>query len=137
MRTIQSLAGLWLLLMLSGMLAAQSEQRCEPSRWGPEDQIGAANLITPETVLQAARLIETGRTYLEERQNFANWYSFYRRRELTATAAVAGVISEAGEVQIGIYSINENSLLFECDTNRNVPRFWHSLIAHIFPQKYR
>ena len=63
MRTIQSILGLWGLLMLSSALAAQSAQRCEPSRWGPEDQIGAANLITPDTVLQAARLIETGRTY--------------------------------------------------------------------------
>jgi type IV pilus assembly protein PilY1 len=51
--------------------------------------------------------IVTGRTYAEERQNFANWYSFYRRRELTATAAVAGVIAEAGGVQIGIYGINQ------------------------------
>jgi type IV pilus assembly protein PilY1 len=51
--------------------------------------------------------IATGRTYAEERQNFANWYSFYRRRELTATAAVAGVINEAGGIQIGVYGINE------------------------------
>ena len=24
--------------------------------------------------------MQTGRTYVEERQNFANWYSYYRRR---------------------------------------------------------
>ncbi len=46
------------------------------------------------------------RTYAAERQNFANWYSFYRRRELTATAAVANVINNMQGVQIGINSIN-------------------------------
>lgn len=33
------------------------------SKWGPEDQIGAANLITPESVLEAAKLVKTGKTY--------------------------------------------------------------------------
>lgn len=51
--------------------------------------------------------VQTGRTYTEERQNFANWYSFYRRRELTATAAVSNVISQMSGVQIGISSIND------------------------------
>ena len=34
-------------------------ERC-PSRWGPDDERGAANLMTPEVVLRAARLITTG-----------------------------------------------------------------------------
>ncbi len=33
------------------------------SKWGPEDEIGAANLITPETVKMAAELVTTGKTY--------------------------------------------------------------------------
>ena len=28
--------------------------------WGPEDQAGASNWITPEKVLQAVKLVETG-----------------------------------------------------------------------------
>ncbi len=47
-------------------------------------------------------------TYAEERQNFANWYQFYRRRELTATAAIAEVIASMQGVQIGFRSINGN-----------------------------
>ncbi len=46
------------------------------------------------------------RVYAKERQNFANWYSYYRRRELTATAAVANVINSMQGVNIGIRSIN-------------------------------
>ncbi|MCG2716056.1 MAG: pre-peptidase C-terminal domain-containing protein [Candidatus Marinimicrobia bacterium] len=49
-----------------------------------------------------------GRNYTEERQNFANWYSFYRRRELTATAAIANVITNMKGVNIGLRSINGN-----------------------------
>ena len=44
--------------------------------------------------------------FADDLQNFANWYSFYRRRELTATAAVAGVIAQAGGMQIGLHSIH-------------------------------
>ena len=33
------------------------------SKWGPNDEIGAANYITPERVKAAAQLIKTGKTY--------------------------------------------------------------------------
>jgi kynurenine formamidase len=33
------------------------------SKWGPEDEIGAANYMTPELVLKAASLVKTGKTY--------------------------------------------------------------------------
>ncbi len=46
--------------------------------------------------------------YTEARQNFANWYQFYRRRELTATASIAKVIADMQGVQIGIRTINGN-----------------------------
>src|SRR5688500_8801543 len=38
---------------------AADSQRC-PSRWGAGDQRGSANLMGPDTVLRAARLIRTG-----------------------------------------------------------------------------
>jgi kynurenine formamidase len=34
-----------------------------PSRWGAEDQIGATNLLTPDKIAAAARLIRTGKIY--------------------------------------------------------------------------
>ena len=33
------------------------------SKWGPNDEIGAANYITPERVKAAAQLVKTGKTY--------------------------------------------------------------------------
>lgn len=34
-----------------------------PSRWGPQDEAGASNHITPQKVLEAVRLIKTGKIY--------------------------------------------------------------------------
>ncbi|MDY6950796.1 MAG: PilC/PilY family type IV pilus protein [Thermodesulfobacteriota bacterium] len=46
------------------------------------------------------------KTDAEDLQNFANWYSYYRRRELTAKAAVSHAIMSLVGVQVGFYSIN-------------------------------
>lgn len=43
-----------------GTAAAQDWTK---SKWGPKDEIGAANLITPKSVLLAAKLVKTGKTY--------------------------------------------------------------------------
>jgi len=54
-----------LIALLAFPAAAQTPAgpRWWPSPWGPEDERGAANLITPATVLQAASLIREGRIY--------------------------------------------------------------------------
>jgi kynurenine formamidase len=37
-------------------------QECKPSKWGAKDEIGAANLVTPERVLAASKLVKQGKT---------------------------------------------------------------------------
>jgi hypothetical protein len=59
-----------------------------------------------DTAEATAAGIVTGRTYSQERQNFANWYSFYRRRELTAKNAISKVITDMQGVYIGLLSIH-------------------------------
>ena len=51
--------------------------------------------------------VTTSRSYTQAMQNFANWYSYYRRRELTSNAAVARVINDFSGVQVGIKTIND------------------------------
>ena len=41
----------------------QSQQSCFPSRFGPEDQAGNLNHITPEKTRRASRLIKQGKSY--------------------------------------------------------------------------
>jgi len=45
------------------------------------------------------------RSYTQELQNFANWFSYYRKREFAAKAAVANVVNLMQGVQIGYLSI--------------------------------
>jgi hypothetical protein len=71
-----------------------------------DDVIDVGELMPVTDLAVVPDSVETGRTYVEERQNFANWYSYYRRRELTATAAVSKVVAEMKGVNIGYYSIN-------------------------------
>lgn len=53
------------LLLAFCLLVAVSSQAetCKPSPWGPDDEIGSANRVTPVSVLKAASLIKTGKTY--------------------------------------------------------------------------
>jgi len=44
-------------------LAATAQTNWYPSKWGANDEIGAANYMTPATALQASKLIKTGKVY--------------------------------------------------------------------------
>ena len=46
-----------------GTVGTASAQDWTKSKWGPNDEIGAANYMTPELVLKAASLVKTGKTY--------------------------------------------------------------------------
>ena len=56
------------LMGVIGTANAQEKTQDKPqdwtkSKWGPQDEIGAANYITPELVVKAASLVKTGKTY--------------------------------------------------------------------------
>jgi kynurenine formamidase len=54
----------WILFVLLGLFAAPAAaQDWTKSKWGPDDEIGAANYIKPELIVKAAQLIKTGKTY--------------------------------------------------------------------------
>src|SRR5690349_923398 len=48
---------------LLGSVGTANAQDWTKSKWGPNDEIGAANYMTPELVLKAAQLVKTGKTY--------------------------------------------------------------------------
>jgi kynurenine formamidase len=54
------IAGLALALGLSGTASAED---WFPSQWGADDELGAANRLSAEKVLEAVRLVTTGKTY--------------------------------------------------------------------------
>ncbi len=50
----------WTLLLVGP--TSQADQ-CQPSQWGPEDEIGAANYVSPEQVLMAVKLVKKGESH--------------------------------------------------------------------------
>ena len=52
-----------LLILLLLPLYAVADSHCKTSEWGANDQVGAANRITEMSVLEAAKLVKTGKTY--------------------------------------------------------------------------
>jgi kynurenine formamidase len=51
------------LTLTAGLAAgAAFAQDCAPSKWGADDTIGSANLVTPERTLAAAKLIKQGKS---------------------------------------------------------------------------
>lgn len=51
------------LTALAAAIALAAPAFADPSPWGPDDQIGAANRITPQSVAAAMQLVTEGRTY--------------------------------------------------------------------------
>ena len=60
-----ALAGLVSCALMSGAAWAEShaDMSWTESKYGPDDEIGAANLLTPERAKMAARLVTEGKTY--------------------------------------------------------------------------
>ena len=50
-------------VLLLAPLQLMAAEDCKPSEWGADDQMGAANRITPASIKKASRLIKTGKTY--------------------------------------------------------------------------
>ena len=52
------MAALGMSIMTSTALA----EECKPSKWGADDELGSANLVTPERTLAATKLIKKGKS---------------------------------------------------------------------------
>lgn len=64
MRTvIKGLSAALILSVLASSAGAQDAQSWCKSKWGPDDEKGAANLLTPEIAAEAAKLVKTGKSY--------------------------------------------------------------------------
>ena len=61
MKTNLAIAGF--VAALTALPASAQTEACQPSRWGEADEAGAANHITAASVLAAAQLVKTGKTY--------------------------------------------------------------------------
>lgn len=60
---MKTFARLALAAALPMLMQVASAADWYPSAYGPDDEIGAANLLTPEVAMQAVQLVKTGKTY--------------------------------------------------------------------------
>ena len=78
------------------------------------DGTGFKQKVTKVEKVKADALPEglaSNRGYEEERQNFANWFSFHRRRQYVAIDSIARVIKKLKGVRVGILGINGNIIV--------------------------
>ncbi|MFO7643596.1 MAG: PilC/PilY family type IV pilus protein, partial [Desulfosarcina sp.] len=79
-------------------------------------EVGELVGITLEDATQAG--ITTGRTYAQERQNFANWYQFYRKRAFTGIGAVGQFIDDLSGVYFRLYGFPPAGFKFKLEPIR-------------------
>ena len=65
--------------------------------------------LTPVASLPAG--VDSARSYAEERQNFANWFTYHRRREFLAKNALGRMIRSLSGVKVGVYGLNRRVVL--------------------------
>ena len=58
-----SAATILIVLALGASAETLPAKNMMPSEWGPDDERGAANRVTPQKVLEATQLIKEGRIY--------------------------------------------------------------------------
>lgn len=58
--------------------------------------------------IKTGNTFPTGRAYADELQNFANWFTYYRKRKLMLGAAMGNVLTGLTGVRVGL--VNMNSL---------------------------
>ncbi len=82
------------LVALAGGWALTHEDHWYPSRWGADDQRGAANRITPAKILEAASLIKEGKIYQLGRVYEAGMPVFGTRHYSLRIPAMSGPLGE-------------------------------------------
>jgi kynurenine formamidase len=78
------------------------------SKWGPDDEIGAANLLTPKLALDAAKLVKTGKTYSLGVETNSRTPAFAPR----SWALVINQPGQAGGVSLGPTKTNYNDDIY-------------------------
>jgi type IV pilus assembly protein PilY1 len=77
---------------------------------------GEADALAPDGYclqryeIKAGNTFPSGRSYSDEMQNFANWFSYYRKRHLALRAGAGKAFDDIENVRVGGFTINTSSL---------------------------
>lgn len=59
--------------------------------------------------IKAGNTFPTGRAYADELQNFANWFTYYRKRKLMLAASMGNVLTGLTGMRVGLVNMNAQS----------------------------
>jgi type IV pilus assembly protein PilY1 len=61
----------------------------------------------------------SGRSYADEMQNFANWFTYYRKRRLLLAAAMGNVLEDMTGLRMGVVAFNNQTspTMYDADDN--------------------
>jgi len=100
--------------------------------FNPSDKLD----IISSSDLQLVTAVEAGTPIVadaqEDIQNFANWFTYYRKRGLAATATVANSIDKAEGTLIALYSINESVIQGAVPVKVDNTNYSISLIQNLY-----
>ena len=67
--------------------------------------------------IKAGNTFPSGRSYADELQNFANWFTYYRKRRLMLGAAMGQVLENLTGLRMGVVAFNNNvaPTMFDAD----------------------
>ncbi len=71
--------------------------------------------------------IATSCTYDQEIQNFANWYSYYRKRHLALRAGMGGAFDGMSDIRVGLVTINHLNNVTMVDFDSDSDTFFEAM----------
>lgn len=71
--------------------------------------------------IKSGNTFPSGRSYADEMQNFANWFTYYRKRRLMLGAAMGGVLENLTGLRMGVVPFNANAAvtMYDSDATNN------------------
>lgn len=109
--------------------------------WNAEDcVIGADCVLAPDGVTKLKRYeikaatasYPSGRDYAGEMKNFANWFTYYRKRKLMLAGSMGQVLEGLTGLRLGVVSFNDQAAVTMNDTDALLPSKNARAIAGIF-----
>lgn len=71
--------------------------------------------------IKSGNTFPSGRSYADEIQNFANWFTYYRKRRLMLAAAMGATLEDITGLRLGVVAFNSNTdpTIYDADSSVN------------------
>ena len=82
--------------------------------------------------IKSGNTFPSGRSYADEMQNFANWFTYHRKRRLMLGAAMGQVLEGISGVRLGVVPFNANAAPTMYDADASLPAANRLAVSGIF-----